>query len=929
MLMSGHMFRAAEQDHHAFRCFTSSLHIYRDSRWEELHNHIRSALAAQLYAMNRMSISLQLYAKLVGSTEGGRVSAKSQQKFVNHLLEICNQHPKKALTGADRMAVSAKLSGEQRDTLRQERLDRIVQVIRYTKSASRVLEIPNIDLPGVDDSSVAVLADQTAHHESWIPSFGDVQRGSDSVWDDLQIAATAELGIFEGKVKANDTGRPLAALSKFEDPELRKAIAQIDREKTNRLVAERTRKREGKKSDLPVRAQMEPLSVEFAISNPLAIPVDLTDLQIVAKMTEENGDRICTNEDAIKITPLVSYNEKQRWTFLGSGVAFEIPDFCRVSTVGPDPLKQPWKAAEEISPFFVVTKTTLTLEPESRRTVSASICPLIRGTLEVVGVRCRLLDDVWVFHPFDLKGPLLQNTRENRANRIRAESTLLKAKVERGMPCLKAELVRSPKSTTEDNGPVLQGQIGSWTLRFANVGTGTARNLYLKANLPWFAIEAADGEESIEPVDGSRFCCIGCSGTLFQLPIRGSSLKNKGQIDPGEAIEIPVRIRPTGTGRQEFYMLFRYELVDEAPATSIASSPEYRWLRKMVEVPVYPSLSVSASAAPSFRSSLDHMLTVEVSNNRTDRPDKLDLTLDSLVLASRCYRLEPIPGQFGGDKCAKLGWQERALMHYRIVPLEEASTSIVLSKCECSPSSATASHPDATSSILHYPCLERAHDTFLMAFDAHQKALGRATTAPGGDQGHPRSIAQIRRANTSALSGSSLGDGDNQGSLHATSIGRLCPADGSAESVCLVLCWRDEVHNVAGHHYLRDLEVRPTSPKGIGCPITVTADHPQTVAGDFSRGPARVPFQVTLRNRLLYEPVEFQFSVRGSERFDVVGPECFKSALSGGEELSVSLEALILSPGVYNLQTIRLTVDEGNSPSYDFPMQWLVTVSQK
>ena len=110
MLMSGHMFRTAEQEHHAFRCFTSALYIYRDGKWEELHNHLRSALAAQLFSMGRMAIALQLYAKLVGCSEGGRVSIKSQQKFVNNLLEICNDHNKKALAGADRMA--ALLAGD-------------------------------------------------------------------------------------------------------------------------------------------------------------------------------------------------------------------------------------------------------------------------------------------------------------------------------------------------------------------------------------------------------------------------------------------------------------------------------------------------------------------------------------------------------------------------------------------------------------------------------------------------------------------------------------------------------------------------------------------------------------------------------------------------------------------------------------------------
>jgi hypothetical protein len=128
MLMSGHMFRSALQEHHAFRCFTAALYIYHDGRWDELHNHLRSALAAQLYSLGRMSVSVELYAKLVGTRSGGRVSTKSQQKFVQHLLEICQAHTTKAMAGADCMATEDHV----------ERLERIERVLRSTKGATRV-----------------------------------------------------------------------------------------------------------------------------------------------------------------------------------------------------------------------------------------------------------------------------------------------------------------------------------------------------------------------------------------------------------------------------------------------------------------------------------------------------------------------------------------------------------------------------------------------------------------------------------------------------------------------------------------------------------------------------------------------------------------------------------------------------------------------
>jgi len=84
------------------------------------------------------------------------VSVQSQQKFLQNLVEICENHTKAALAGADRMAVPASVPRNRRERYRNKRLEQVVKVIQYTKGASRVLELPNIDLPNIVDSSVRV-----------------------------------------------------------------------------------------------------------------------------------------------------------------------------------------------------------------------------------------------------------------------------------------------------------------------------------------------------------------------------------------------------------------------------------------------------------------------------------------------------------------------------------------------------------------------------------------------------------------------------------------------------------------------------------------------------------------------------------------------------------------------------------------------------
>ena len=955
MLMSGHMFRAAEQENHAFRCFTSALYIYRDAAWDELHNHVLSALAAQLYAIGRMAISLQLYAKLVGATDGGRVSVKSQQKFLNHMLEICSDHYKKALAGADRMAAPPHLTGAQRDAVRKARLDRIVQVMRYTKSAARVLEMPNMDLPGVDDASVVVLAEQDAAAmvagtslSSKGAVFGKAGRGDNEIWQGLLLEATAELkaAVEYQCDESNNTQIVNKALSKIVDPAARNVVAHMDKEKAAKAMLERSKRAARYKPTPPVRAEREPMVVEFVLRNSLGIPIDVADVQLVARMTqtrrEDGVSMVCTNQDAIQITPLVSYDKTPRWSFQSSDVAFGVADFCRVST-GKAGDKDAWKSALEVEPFFVVTKDDISLEPESRKTVTASICPIAQGDLEILGARFRLFDNVWVFHPFTIKGELLQNTRENRANRVRSESLLLKAKVERGMPCLSAELVGRDGTTVapDQTETVLQGQISVWTLRIGNVGTAPATKVSLKTNVPWVTIVRNDIKKKHGENEATS-CCVGPSATLMNLPMT-NGLKTPGRIEPGEQIDVPVAIRTSGGGTQDFYMLFRYELYTQ---DDTSEAPRHRWLKKMYQVPVYPSLSMAASVMPAFAKANEYILSIELTNYRSDRPDNLQVVLDQLSLASRCYQLVPIPGQLPTKRPGstalltrtELGWQERMTVHFRVIYVEPSSKSELVSQCSLSPTAGESKQEtdDMSDSLLDFLCLERANREFEETLVSHQMALARAAAAAAhGDGDHPRSISQIRRANTTPGGMESTDDPIKSiaAAPHATSLARLCPMESAEESFHLVCTWSTGPDGVLGEHHIHSLQVRGQPSRG--CPITVKANHPSHIAHDFTQGPATVPLQVNLRNELtegtgMSDLLSVNFSLEDSDSWDWMDPCKFPTNLASGQEMAVPVQALIPRTGVYNLQKVRLVIDNpsGDRVSYLFPLQWMVTVTQ-
>jgi hypothetical protein len=352
------------------------------------------------------------------------------------------------------------------------------------------------------------------------------------------------------------------------------------------------------------------------------------------------------------------------------------------------------------------------LPPDGEAIVSLGLTPLVEGNLEILGVRSMLLDKIWVYHPFDIPGPLLRDTRTNIMNRVRGESMLLKAKVEQGMPCLVSELVKrtEPDSppVTPDGGPLLEGQLSLWNIRLRNVGTAPATAITLKTNLPWVKIvdPIADTPGKIEEKAATSHC-IGPSGTMIKVPLQNAT----DVLQPGETVDIPIRIRTSGYRKQEFYMLYRYELFN--PQQEKIRS---RWLRKMYEVPVYPSLLLSAKTLSTSFKGKDVLLSVELTNIRTDRPTDLFVTLDHLGLASRHYRLEVLPGQFTTNNevgnVLQIGWQERVTVLYKVIEVEKPDKLSRLSECAFSEAGECTTKQCVDSDAMGYLCLEQAFESF-------------------------------------------------------------------------------------------------------------------------------------------------------------------------------------------------------------------------
>jgi len=215
----------------------------------------------------------------------------------------------------------------------------------------------------------------------------------------------------------------------------------------------------------------------------------------------------------------------------------------------------------------------------------------------------------------------------------------------------------------------------------------------------------------------------------------------------------------------------------------------------------------------------------------------------------------------------------------------------------------------------------------------------RAETDQDGGGSHPRSIASIRRANTSD---SSTGPGWDDLVLHPTSIGKLCPTESSASKIHLLCSWRailgdDEV--IRGEHHLRALSIRPQS-KIKGCPIHVTAAYASVVSHDFTKGPAILPVKITVQNQLLKVPVSFSLVAKSHPSFELIGLGKLLISLQPDGSMEVPFDVLIPKEGIHNIQSLQIQVRHHHTPGttsgtdlveeiilYDLSQQWLLQVS--
>jgi hypothetical protein len=334
---------------------------------------------------------------------------------LTNIVNICKDHPTAALVAIDRM-------NENSDDNTIGSMPRNVgDALKGFTYAVREIEISNIGFPHVQDSSIHVCVDIA----------GDGEKGDESLWRDMMNCAEAELrasatvssstfGSDMNEYSSHGDDVPAPPMAHSGDEFIDKVITEIDKEEREAEYRER-QKRKGKLRNPEIRATSEPLAVTFSLKNPLGLDIELTDMQLVATLSCSKLGLLHTNEFPVSSTNGSNDSMAEKsWTFHGSDYRFLSPQFLCQFPIESDDFSAEATACtidKDSEPFFVVTKSSVKMGPNSDATISLNICPLVEGDLRILGVRFHLLGEIWIYHRFHLLGPLLQDTRDNRSRR--------------------------------------------------------------------------------------------------------------------------------------------------------------------------------------------------------------------------------------------------------------------------------------------------------------------------------------------------------------------------------------------------------------------------------------------------------------------------------------------------------------------------------
>jgi hypothetical protein len=255
-------------------------------------------------------------------------------------------------------------------------------------------------------------------------------------------------------------------------------------------------------------------------------------------MRQRESGKSATSEDAVVRVPL------------GEKVKLKV----RMTNKLPlDLVLDDLRVAVEPAASFVTKGVALSLQQDQTKEIVLLAQPLQVGKYRVDCAKWNLSDSLCVRQSLNKPGPLLQKTRQQRANGERGPDTTLSFEVVPAHPLLKMEFEGL-------SAEVLQGQLLKSTLVLRNEGAAPACDIYIKLSQPLFVFYLSQVIDS----DGSAKCTSPSSGAHGVISMQGGSstvmkLSEGTTIAPGQALRFEAWMMVSRIGLQKVSLLSSYK----------------------------------------------------------------------------------------------------------------------------------------------------------------------------------------------------------------------------------------------------------------------------------------------------------------------------------------------------------------------------------
>ncbi len=825
-IMAAHTYRAAGLRLHSVRCYSFALGLYEGSMWFAAKAHIHSVLAYELSDMGKAQAAIVMFIRLLTDMRHVPHIPSEEADFVRTFLNLCAKYPAAARAVAAVLA-QGKGRGVTDMVVAAGKEEVLVGTNHAGCSCSSMSDeevvFESFPLPCISDSELIVL-DGSEEGEGV---------GGKRIASDLRTPVQIGGKVDHQILQPTSSHRSLAEITCMWDElrdELEVMTAAENGKNDGKMTAadELTQRcqRNPAKPNAIWRAMGEPLSLHVVLKNPLKVPLVLHTVQLTATLTLCNAPELVTLDDPMNGS---STDELQCVTAQAlSQTQFDEVLRQWVNSRGDPTMRhevlERVRDASDGKGTVIVDIVDVSLPPISEVSVRLRVCPLRKGLLKIDGVCWRLIEpphdqspavSVVGHHSFKFKGPLIHDTSEHGEMRGHAPCKMLYSAVVGTMPCLICTL-------SGIDSTILQGEVVNTRLRVQNVGPAPAGSLLLKSNMAWLSLDnvqpkiggtttsgvgstSTDSIPSLQHYEsgiGNRFTdgvsyAVGGSGTLFAPPV--------GPLMPGEVLELPMRLRPSEGGKQILVLLLRYkrwvpnkdsaanepmfggtvedEELKELYCGDVGCIDRFeRFSYTSVGLTVLPSLCTAVTVLPSYATPGEYILGVEIANYRTNYSankvavENLRLYIPRVCAVSRGWRMEPLctVDAITGEQTRRTEeaiceWQERIMLHYRLIadshhstvpdgdqslggvpPPHDWNLPIIYSDCYWdSTGTPQVVHgleaASAQAPYLQLLCLEHAAAEFA---SAKEKYLQQAAAEEAASPNHqPMTIQAIRRHN--------------------------------------------------------------------------------------------------------------------------------------------------------------------------------------